>query len=73
MKNHPEVFETLGWNGTCPLRAERHLNRAARACATLGYPFDRAAAEAVVARLPAGWRGWAAPGLAAHPLFDLAT
>ena len=53
MKNHPEVFETLGWNGTCPLRAERHLNRAARACATLGYPFDRAAAEAALAGVTA--------------------
>jgi 4-diphosphocytidyl-2-C-methyl-D-erythritol kinase len=32
---------------------------------------EAAAAEAVLAQLPAGWRGWVANGLAAHPLASL--
>ena len=66
----PAVSEHLAWlNAQVPGRA-RMSGSGACVFAELS---DRAAAEAVVARLPAGWRGWAAPGLAAHPLFDLAT
>ena len=66
----PAVSEHLAWlNAQVPGRA-RMSGSGACVFAELS---DRAAAEAVVARLPAGWRGWAAPGLAAHPLFNLAT
>lgn len=44
------VIETFGWNGTAP-HLSAHLDRAQSACATLGFAFDRAAAEAAVSRL----------------------
>ena len=40
------------------------------ACVFAGFA-DRAAAAAVLARLPAGMEGWLAAGLPAHPLADL--
>ena len=66
----PAVAEHLAWLNAQVSGQARMSGSGACVFAELS---DRAAAEAVVARLPAGWRGWAAPGLAAHPLFDLAT
>ena len=66
----PAVAEHLAWVNAQVSGRARMSGSGACVFAELS---DRAAAEAVVARLPAGWRGWAAPGLAAHPLFDLAT
>lgn len=42
------------------------------ACVFAEFPTP-AAADAILAALPPGWRGWAAAGLAAHPLLDLAS
>lgn len=49
-----EVIETLAFDGTRPLRAARHLDRAAATCAALGAAFDRAGAEALLNGLPRG-------------------
>ena len=42
-----KVIETLRWEGEL-VRVERHMARAARTCAGLGYPFDASAARAAL-------------------------
>ena len=63
----PEVARHLDW-----LRAQAPgaLMTGSGACVFAAFP-DRAAAEAVLARRPAGMTGWVAAGLAAHPLAKL--
>ena len=63
----PEVARHLDW-----LRAQapEALMTGSGACVFAAFP-DRAAAEAVLARRPAGMTGWVAAGLAAHPLAKL--
>ena len=63
----PEVARHLDW-----LRAQapRALMTGSGACVFAAFP-DRAAAEAVLARRPAGMTGWVAAGLDAHPLANL--
>ena len=62
----PAVAEHLAWlSAQAPARMS-----GSGACVFAEFP-DRAAAEAVLARLPVAWRGWAASGLAVHPLADL--
>jgi len=52
-----EIIETLRVTDGRALRGDRHLARMAGTAARLGLGFDRAAAEALLARLPAGdWR-----------------
>lgn len=48
-----EVIETLAWDGRAAPRAARHLDRAQATCRALGFPFDRAAAEALLAGVTA--------------------
>jgi 4-diphosphocytidyl-2-C-methyl-D-erythritol kinase len=63
----PEVARHLEW-----LRAQAPdaLMTGSGACVFAAFP-DRAAAEAVLARRPAGMAGWVATGLDAHPLANL--
>jgi 4-diphosphocytidyl-2-C-methyl-D-erythritol kinase len=63
----PEVARHLDW-----LRAQapEALMTGSGACVFAAFP-DRAAAEAVLARRPAGMTGWVAAGLDAHPLAKL--
>ena len=63
----PEVARHLDWLRT---QAPGALMTGSGACVFAAFP-DRAAAEAVLARRPAGMTGWVAAGLAAHPLAKL--
>ena len=63
----PEVARHLDWLRT---QAPEALMTGSGACVFAAFP-DRAAAEAVLARRPAGMTGWVAAGLAAHPLAKL--
>lgn len=63
----PAVAEHLAWlRQFAPLA----MMTGSGACVFAAFA-DRAAAEAVRAALPAGWIGWVADGLAAHPLAEL--
>ncbi len=42
------LIETLAWDGTRPVREERHLRRMARSAEALGWGFDVAAARAAL-------------------------
>lgn len=63
----PEVARHLDW-----LRAQAPgaLMTGSGACVFAAFP-DRAAAQAILARRPAGMAGWVASGLEAHPLANL--
>ncbi len=63
----PAVAEYLAW-----LRqfAPQALMTGSGACVFAAFA-ERAAAEAVLAEVPTGWRGWVADGLAAHPLAEI--
>lgn len=63
--NHPVVGEYLDW-----LRRYGDARMTGSgACVFAAYP-DRAAAEEVFGKRPAGWTGFVADGLDRHPLFD---
>lgn len=63
--NHPVVGEYLAW-----LRQHGDARMTGSgACVFAGYP-DRATAEEVFSKRPAGWEGFVADGLDRHPLFD---
>ncbi len=63
--NHPVVGTYLDW-----LRQHGDARMTGSgACVFAAYP-DRAAAEAVFGRRPAGWTGFVADGLGRHPLFE---
>lgn len=59
------VIETLRWDGTQAVRAERHIARMAASCAALAIPFDpesaRAELDAVTSRTPRRLRLTVAP------------
>lgn len=63
----PAVAEYLAWLKT---RVPGAMMTGSGACVFAEFPAPEQAA-AVLAALPEGWRGWSAPGLAAHPLADL--
>jgi len=60
----PIVAEHLSW---LKERAPQAMMTGSGACVFAGFP-QRSDAEAVLATLPAGMRGWIADGLAEHPL-----
>ena len=62
----PAVAEQLAWLRT---RVPGALMTGSGAC-VFAELTDTAAATALLAELPANWRGWAARGLPAHPLAD---
>jgi 4-diphosphocytidyl-2-C-methyl-D-erythritol kinase len=63
----PEVGRHLDWLRT---QAPGALMTGSGACVFAAFP-DHAAAEAVLARRPAGMAGWVTAGLGAHPLANL--
>lgn len=65
----PVVGEYLGWLRS---RAGADCSRmsGSGACVFAAFPRE-AEARQLAAQLPAGWRGWVARGLGAHPLADL--
>ena len=63
----PAVAEHLAWLRQC---APLAMMTGSGACVFAAFA-DRAAAETVRADLPAGWIGWVADGLAAHPLAEI--
>lgn len=63
----PAVAEHLAW---LRRQAPSALMTGSGACVFAAFP-SAAAAQALIASLPAGMRGWYAAGLAAHPLADL--
>ncbi|WP_319242714.1 4-(cytidine 5'-diphospho)-2-C-methyl-D-erythritol kinase [uncultured Propionivibrio sp.] len=67
----PEVGETLRWLTPFSLPGAPARMTGSGACVFAEFPSE-AQARAVLAELPASMRGWAAPGLAEHPLCALA-
>lgn len=63
---YPEVAECIGW-----LSAFGHVRMTGSGACVFAEFETRTAAEAVLAQLPGGMRGWAAPGLPEHPLAAL--
>ncbi len=63
---HHEVAEHIGW-----LSAFGNARMTGSGACVFAEFENRAAAEAVVAQLPRGMRGWAAAGLDRHPLAEL--
>jgi len=63
---YPQVAETIGW-----LSAFGHVRMTGSGACVFAEFERREDAEAVLAQLPGGMRGWAAAGLAAHPLAAL--
>ncbi len=63
---YPAVAEHIGW-----LSAFGHVRMSGSGACVFAEFEDRQAAEAVLAQLPGGMRGWAARGLPEHPLAGL--
>lgn len=63
---YPAVAEYIGW-----LSAFAHVRMTGSGACVFAEFECRSDAEAVLAQLPRGMRGWAAQGLAAHPLIGL--
>jgi len=63
---YPEVAEYIGW-----LSVFGHVRMTGSGACVFAEFENRQAAEAVLALLPAGMRGWCAAGLERHPLADL--
>ncbi|MBI2306041.1 MAG: 4-(cytidine 5'-diphospho)-2-C-methyl-D-erythritol kinase [Rhodocyclales bacterium] len=63
---HPAVGEALGW-----LSAFGEARMTGSGACVFAEFATRQQAEAVLAQLPGGLRGWVAPGLPAHPLVGL--
>jgi len=63
---YPEVAEHIGW-----LAAFGHVRMTGSGACVFAEFESREAAEAVLAQLPGGMRGWAARGLPEHPLAAL--
>lgn len=64
----PAVAEHLRW-----LSAFGEARMSGSGACVFAEFATQPAAEAVLAALPAGWRGWVAAGLGAHPMRDLAS
>ena len=65
---HPVLAEYIGW-----LSGFTHARMTGSGACIFAEFERRSEAEAVLAQLPGGMRGWAAAGLAAHPLAALHT
>lgn len=63
---YPEVAEYIGW-----LAAFAHVRMTGSGACVFAEFERRSEAEAVLAQLPHGMRGWVAQGLASHPLLAL--
>ena len=63
---YPDVAEYIGW-----LSAFAHVRMTGSGACVFAEFERRDEAEAVLAQLPHGMRGWAAQGLSSHPLAEL--
>jgi 4-diphosphocytidyl-2-C-methyl-D-erythritol kinase len=63
---YPAVAEYIGW-----LSAFAHVRMTGSGACVFAEFESRSDAEAVLAQLPRGMRGWVAQGLSAHPLIGL--